>query len=167
MSASFLPTLPFQLSYPLLFGVLLVAGMLGGELARALRLPRMIGYAVVGFVFGPLASAMGMGALIDEARIFVELALGLVLFDLGRRMDLKWMRRDWSLLATGLAESLLTFAFVFMVMQALDFRPVQAGLAAAIAMTTSPAVVLLTVHDTHSEGQVTERAFDPLPPEGR
>ena len=160
MNASFLPTLPFELSYPLLFGVLLVAGMLGGEIARALRLPRMIGYALVGFVFGPLAVAMGMGPLIDEARIFVDLALGLVLFDLGRRMDVKWMRRDWSLLATGLAESLLTFIAVFLVMEALDFRPVLAGLAAAIAMTTSPAVVLLIVHDTHSEGQVTERALN-------
>ncbi|HEX5130709.1 MAG TPA: cation:proton antiporter [Usitatibacter sp.] len=160
MNASFLPTLPFELSYPLLFGVLLVAGMLGGEIARALKLPRMIGYAVVGFVFGPLAGAMGIAALIDEARIFVDLAMGLVLFDLGRRMDVKWMRRDWSLLATGLAESLITFIAVFLVMEALDFRPVLAGLAAAIAMTTSPAVVLLTVHDTHSEGQVTERALN-------
>ena len=160
MNAAFLPALPFELSYPLLFGVLLVAGMLGGEIARALRLPRMIGYAVVGFVFGPLAGATGLGPLIDEARIFVDLAMGLVLFDLGRRMDVKWMRRDWSLLATGLAESLLTFICVFVAMSALDFRPVLAGLAAAIAMTTSPAVVLLTVHDTHSEGQVTERALN-------
>jgi Kef-type K+ transport system membrane component KefB len=160
MNATFLPTLPFELSYPLLFGVLLVAGMLGGEIARALRLPRMIGYAVVGFVFGPLAGAMGMGALISEARIFVDLAMGLVLFDLGRRMDLRWMRRDWSLLASGLAESLLTFIAVFMVMEALDFRPVIAGLAAAIAMTTSPAVLLLIIHDTRAEGQVTERALN-------
>jgi Kef-type K+ transport system membrane component KefB len=160
MNTAFLPTLPFQLSYPLLFGVLLVAGMLGGEIARALRIPRMIGYALVGFVFGPLATAMGMGPMIDEARIFVDLALGLVLFDLGRRMDLKWMRRDWTLAATGLAESLLTFIVVFFTLEALDFRPVQAGLAAAICMTSSPAVVLLTVHDTQSEGQVTERALN-------
>src|SRR5688572_4291120 len=134
MNASFLPSLPFELSYPLLFGVLLVAGMLGGEIARAFKLPRMIGYTVVGFVFGPLATAMGMDPLISEARIFIDLALGLVLFDLGRRMDLRWMRRDWSLLASGLAESLLTFCFVFMAMQALGFRPVLAGIAAAIAM---------------------------------
>lgn len=160
MSASFLPSLPFNLSYPLLFGVLLVAGMLGGELARALRAPRIIGYVVVGFVFGPLATAMGMGLLIDEARIFVDLALGLVLFDLGRRVDLKWMRRDWSLAVSGVAESVLTFAAVFATLLAFDFRPIQAGIAAAIAMTTSPAVVLLTVHDTRSEGQVTERSLN-------
>lgn len=160
MSATFLPSLPFHLSYPLLFGVLLVAGMLGGELARTLRVPRIVGYVTVGFVFGPLAGAMGMGLLIDEARIFVDLALGLVLFDLGRRMDVKWLRRDWTLAVAGLAESGLAFAAVFATLLAFDFRPVQAGIAAAIAMTTSPAVVLLTVHDARSEGQVTERALN-------
>jgi len=160
MNATFLPSLPFHLSYPLLFGVLLVAGMLGGELARVLKVPRIIGYVVVGFVFGPLATAMGLGPLIDEARIFVDLALGLVLFDLGRRMDVRWMRRDWTLAVSGLAESALTFGIVFYTLLAFDFRAIHAGIAAAIAMTTSPSVVLLIVHDTRAEGQVTERAIN-------
>ena len=119
-----------------------------------------MGYVLVGVVFGPFAEAITLGPLLVEARIFVDLALGLVLFDLGRRMDLKWMRRDWTLPAAGLAESVLSFAAVFAVLLAFDFRPVYAGLAAAIAMATSPAVVLLTVHDTRSEGQVTERALN-------
>jgi len=160
MNPSFLPSLPFHLSYPLLFGVLLVAGMLGGELARVLRLPRIIGYVVVGFAFGPLATAMGLGSLLDEARIFVDLALGLVLFDLGRRMDVKWMRRDWTLAVSGIAESGLTFLVVFYTLLAFDFRALHAGIAAAIAMTTSPAVILLIVHDNRAEGQVTERALN-------
>jgi Kef-type K+ transport system membrane component KefB len=160
MNASFLPSLPLELSYPLLFGVLLVAGMMGGELARFLKLPRILGYVVVGFVVGPLGEPMGLGLLIDEARIFVDLALGLVLFELGRRMDLRWMRREWSLAATGIAESALTFAAVFAVLVWLDFQPIKAGLAAAIAMTTSPAVLLFMAHETRSEGQVTERAIN-------
>jgi Kef-type K+ transport system membrane component KefB len=160
MNFSFLPTLPLTFSYPLLFGVLLVAGMIGGEIARSLRLPRILGYVIVGFVIAPLAQAMGMGLLIDEARIFVNLALGLVLFDLGRRLDLQWMKRDWTLAVSGLAESTLTFAAVFATLHAFDFSMVEAGLAAAIAMTTSPAVLLLIVHDTRAEGQVTERAMN-------
>jgi Kef-type K+ transport system membrane component KefB len=160
MNFSFLPTLPLTFSYPLLFGVLLVAGMIGGEIARSLRLPRIIGYVIVGFVISPLAQAMGIGLLIDEARIFVNLALGLVLFDLGRRLDLQWMKRDWTLAVSGLAESTLTFAAVFATLLAFDFPMVEAGLAAAIAMTTSPAVLLLIVHDTRAEGQVTERAMN-------
>jgi Kef-type K+ transport system membrane component KefB len=148
------------LSFALLFGVLLVAGMLGGELARYFRIPRIVGYVLVGFFFGPLASAMGLDLLIDEARIFVELALGLVLFDLGRRMDVKWMRRDWTLAVAGLAQCGLTFLAVFYTLMAFDLPTIQSGIAAAIAMTTSPAVLLLIVHDTRSEGQVTERALN-------
>jgi Kef-type K+ transport system membrane component KefB len=160
MSLSFLPTLPFEMSYPLLFGALLVAGMLGGEVARLMRIPRILGYVVVGFIIAPLAHALHMRPLIDEARIFVDLALGLVLFDLGRRMDVRWMRRDWTLAATGVAESVLSFFAVFAALVALRFSPVQAGLSAAIAMTASPAVLLLVVHDTRAEGQVTERALN-------
>ena len=160
MSSTFLPSLPLQFSYPLLFAVLLVAGMLGGEMARAARLPRIVGYVIVGMVFAPLGDAMSFEPLIDAGRIFVDLALGLVLFDLGRRMDLQWMKREWTLAATGLAESLLAFLAVFATLVWLDVPAVKAGIAAAIAMATSPAVVLLVVQDTRSEGQVTERALN-------
>ena len=148
-----------SMSYALLFGVLLVVGMMGGELARRVHLPRVIGYVLVGFALGPLGQAISLD-IIAETRIFVDLALGLVLFDLGRRVDLKWMRRDWTLAASGLAESLASFGAVFAVFLMLGFPAVESGLAAAIAMTTSPAVLLLIVHDTRSEGQVTERAIN-------
>ena len=150
MNTAFLPSLPLEFSYPLLFGVLLVAGMLGGETARHFRVPRIIGYVIVGFLIAPLAERMKIGPLIEEARIFVDLALGLVLFDLGRRMDLTWMRRDWTLGATGILESGLTFAAVYFTLVALDFEAIKAGLAAAIAVATSPAVVLLVSQDLRS-----------------
>ena len=160
MNTSFLPSLPLELSYPLMFGVLLVAGMMGGELARLVRLPRIVGYVVVGFVIAPLAGAMGMKTLIEEARIFVDLAVGLVLFELGRRMDLRWMRRDWSLAATGILESVLTFGAVFATLLAFDVAAVKAGLAAAMAMATAPTVLLFMAHEARAEGQVTERAIN-------
>lgn len=160
MNLGFLPSLPFEMSFPLLFGVLLLAGMLGGEVARSVRLPRIIGYVVAGIILAPLAQAMGIEPLLEGARLFVDLAIGLVLFDLGRRMDLKWMMRDWTLAATGLAESFLTFGAVFATLLAFDFAPVKAGIAAAIAMASSPAVVMLVIQDTKSEGQVTERALN-------
>ena len=160
MDASFLPTLPPSLSYPLLFGALLVTGMLGGEVARRLRLPRVIGYVFVGFAIAPLAAAMGMTPLVEHTRIFVDIALGLVLFDLGRRMDLPWMKRDWTLAASGVAEGFITFGLVMATLMAFDFPPLQSAIAGAIAMATSPAVVLLTVQDLRAEGQVTERALN-------
>ena len=157
---NFLPSVPLPLSFPLLFGVLLLAGMVGGEAARRLHLPRVIGYVVVGFILEPLVRGAGLAPLLVEARIFVDLALGLVLFDLGRRMDVGWMRRDWTLAVSGLAESLLTFAVVFATLVYLDFSPVKAGLAAAIAIATSPAVLMLVSEDLRAEGQVTSRALN-------
>ena len=114
----------------------------------------------MGFAAAPLAAALNLRPLLEEARVFVDLALGLVLFDLGRRMDLNWMRRDWTLAAAGLAESLLTFVAVFAVLMAFDYNAVVAGITASIAMATSPAVVLLIVQDAKAEGQVTERALN-------
>jgi Kef-type K+ transport system membrane component KefB len=159
VNLEFLPQLPLPASQPLLFGLLLVAGMLGGEAARIARLPRVVGYVVVGLAIAPLAAALGFGPLIAEARFFVDIAVGLVLFDLGRRMDLDWMRRDWTLAATGLVEGVATFGLVFAALAALDFPALEAGLAAAIAMASSPAVLIVAVRDDRAQGQVTERSL--------
>ncbi|HEX3063755.1 MAG TPA: sodium:proton exchanger, partial [Usitatibacter sp.] len=77
MDTSFLPSFPLALSYPLLFGALLVAGTVGGEMARVARLPRIVGYVLVGFLVGPLLAALGLQPLVERARVFVDLALGL------------------------------------------------------------------------------------------
>jgi len=90
MNLRFLPELPLTLSYPLLFGVLLVAGMLGGEAARHLRLPRLVGYVLVGFAIAPVAAAMNIGPLLDEARIFVDIGLGLVLAPTALERERGW-----------------------------------------------------------------------------
>jgi hypothetical protein len=42
-------------------------------MVRAARLPRIVGYVIVGMVFAPLADAMSFEPLIDAGRIFVDL----------------------------------------------------------------------------------------------
>ena len=59
-----------------------------------------------------------------------------------------------------LAEGLVTFGLVFAALAALDIPALQAGLAAAIAMASSPAVLLVAVNDDKAQGQVTERALN-------
>ena len=61
MNTAFLPSLPLTLSYPLLFGALLVIGMLGGETARLFKLPRIIGYVLVGFAVAPIVRSGELG----------------------------------------------------------------------------------------------------------
>src|SRR5262245_14652564 len=110
---SFLPQFPFESSPLLLFGLLLLAGLAGGELVkRWLGLPRVMGYVLAGLAMGASGTEILDEKLIQEAWIFVDIALGLILFELGRRLDIGWFRRDPWLAATGLLESALSFVLV-------------------------------------------------------
>lgn len=156
----FLPSLaPPQGSF-VLFGLLLLSGLVGGHIvARMMRLPRITGYIVIGIALGPSGLDWLSGSTLEEMRIFVDIALGLVLFDLGRRIDIGWLRRDRWLLLTGVAESTATFFGIFVLLKYLGVEPAYAALAAAIGVKASPAVVMLVARDLKAQGQVTERAL--------
>lgn len=157
---SFLPQYPFAASPLLLFGLLLLAGLAGGELARRLaRLPRVVGYVLVGLVLGEGGLNLLDVERVQEAWIFVDMALGLIVFELGRRLDFGWFRRDPWLAATGALESALSFALVMGALVWFDVRPIYAAVAASIAIATSPAVVMVVAQELKAEGQVTERAL--------
>ena len=158
---SFLPDYPPAASPLALFGLLLLAGVIGGELARrVLRLPRIVGYVLVGLALGASGLDWLDGALLREAWIFVDIALGLILFELGRRLDFAWLRSEPWLAATAVLESALSFTFVFLALMYFGVEPLYAAVAASIAIATSPAVVLVAAQEIRAEGQVTERALN-------
>ena len=140
MDWSFLPAWPPQVDGFVLFGLLMLAGLLGGELAhRSGVLPRITGFIVIGFLLGPSAGGLISYEMLDAAQVFVDVALGLILFQLGRLLDLPLAWRERSLLAAAVAEGGLTFAAIFVVLLQFDIAPMQAAVAAAIGISSSPA----------------------------
>lgn len=140
------------------FGVLILIAMAAGELCeRWLRLPRVLGFVSAGIALGPHAASVVTADTIFEFRVLFHVTIGLVLFELGQRVDLGWLKRNPWLLATSLAEALLSFAAVFALLIVLGVRPVVAAIAAAIAVASSPAVALTVAKDLRAQGQVTER----------
>jgi len=158
---AFLPRWPLAANQMLWVGVLLVAGIAGGEaVQRLLRLPRITGYAAAGIVLGPGGLALIDRPLLDELTVFADLALGLVLFELGQRLDLAWLRRSPMLMLMGVVEALGAGLLVFFTLSYhFGQDPLVAAVAAAIAMSTSPAVLIRIATDLQAEGQVTERAL--------
>lgn len=155
---SFLPEFPPAASPLALFGLLLLAGLVGGELVkRVLRLPRIVGYMLSGLALGSSGLNLLDSGVVQESWIFVDIALGLILFDLGRRLDLIWLKRDPWLAATGVLESALSFTLVYCTLTWLDVQPLYAAVAAAIGIATSPAVAMVMTQELRAEGQVTER----------
>lgn len=156
----FLPSFSFSPNGFALFGAILLAGLLGGELAARSRIfPRITGYLAVGALFGPIGLNLIGGETIGDLRFFADISLGLILFDLGRRLNLQWLRHDPWLLPTGLAEGLLSFALIFFALRHFDIEPLQAAMAAAIGIATSPSVVLLVAQELGAEGPVTRRTL--------
>src|ERR1700748_524919 len=98
----------WQLSPDAIFwaGLALLAAGLCGELCyRAWRLPRISGYAVIGLVAGA-----GRFGVIDadsarDALARLDVALGLLLFERGSRLDLRWIRRNPWLILSSIAEA--------------------------------------------------------------
>lgn len=155
---SLLITAPWALRPDTLLGatLLMVAAALLGEVAwRRLRWPRLTGYAAVGAVLG----LTGLGAEGNEAalRLAVDVALALLLFEAGARLNLRWLARNPWLLATSLCEAALAGIAVLVAARLMGVAPAVAGPLAIIAMAVSPAVVQRVVGECNAAGQVTER----------
>jgi Kef-type K+ transport system membrane component KefB len=156
----FLPTFPFAFSGIVLFGLLLVAGFCAGELARRfLKVPKITGYVLLGVLVGPGVLNWYDQFFITQSRVFVDIALGLLLFEAGRYLDLTWYKRNPWIVTSGVAAGLLAFICVYFMLILVDVKPLLAAVIAAIGMSTSPAVVLMVARDLKAEGQVTERAM--------
>ncbi|MFN0300409.1 MAG: cation:proton antiporter [Burkholderiales bacterium] len=156
-SLPFLPNQWLPTNPMVLVGAMVMLALLGGELAaRYFRLPRITGYAVTGMLLG--ASGLFPPPLAEDLRIFVDISLGLVLFELGSRIDLAWLKRAPMLAVMAIVESAATGGLLFFVLTAyFDFAPSVAVVGAAIGISTSPAVVMRVAADSSAQGQVTER----------
>lgn len=156
----FLPAWPPVFGELVLFGGLLAAGLLGGELThRYAALPRITGYVLVGVACGPHALGLLREPLFAGARVVVDLALGLIVFELGHRFDMAWLARNRWLAVAAAGESLGAFFAIYAGLTYLDFSPLLAACAAAVGTATSPAVVSLVARELRASGQITERMF--------
>ena len=156
----FLPAWPPAATPLAWIAVLLLAAIVAGEsVRRFLRLSRVVGYLTVGVLLGPAAGGVIDSGTAGQLRIFVDIAVGMLLFELGQRVDLSWLRRNPSLLAASVLEASLTFMLVYLAMTWFGIRPVTAAAAALLAVATSPAVVMTVIKDLRAQGQVTERVM--------
>lgn len=142
----------------LVWPLLLLAAWLIGEWAHhRLALPRITCYALAGF----LAGSGQFGLLPASAEPLMALAahigFGLLLFEFGYRVNLRWYWHNPALLAAGLLDALLSFVSVYLVAQWTGSTPAQAALIGALGMAASPAALVRVLQEQHAAGQISER----------
>lgn len=156
----FLPDWPLDLAqFPWVAILLLVAVGAGEVFDRFFSLPRLLGWIAAGVVVGPHGLGFFGEDLLARSQGLIDVAIGLVLFELGQRVDLFWLRRNPWLLGTSVLEAGLSFAAIFVVLGLAQSSWLLAAVAAAIGMATSPAVALVLTKEMRAQGQVTERVL--------
>jgi Kef-type K+ transport system membrane component KefB len=148
--------LGLQLAWPLAIALSWMAGEL---IFRWTALPRIAVYGLAGFVFGNLAAGYLPPSESKNFMLLANLGFGLILFELGYRINLRWLRNNPWIVATSLLEAVLTFGAVYWVAWVCGMERLPAALTASLAMSSSPAGLLRVLNEQGAAGQVTERAM--------
>ncbi|MFK5956123.1 MAG: hypothetical protein QM477_06740, partial [Planctomycetota bacterium] len=143
----------------LLLGLLLAGGVLGGLVARILRLPTLTGYLAAGILFhwGSKEGWIDAAAL-EKLRLPInDLAMALALFVLGGQF--RFGRRRNAALRKLLRGSLIETICTFVVVAGLSLPVIQsipgAVLLGVLAIAVAPATTLEVLHEYNAKGPTT------------
>ena len=124
---------------------------------RYLKLPRIVGYIGIGLLLGPGGFGLIPRLPAAEWRLVVDLALGILLFELGSKVNLRWLKANPWIAATSLLEADCDFCRGIFASGMVWISSVTAAVVATIMIVTSPAIVVRIVTESRAQGQVTDR----------
>jgi Kef-type K+ transport system membrane component KefB len=145
-----------DLAWPL---AVLLAWLAGEFIHRWTRLPRISVYGLVGFLCAQAFPDLFATEAGNPVIVMANVAFGLILFELGYRVNLNWLRVNPWVAICGLAETFATFGVVYLIASLWGMDTMPSLLLASLAMSTSPAGVLRVINEQRSSGQVTERVL--------
>lgn len=139
-----------------LFGLVLLGGLASGEVSRrVLALPRTTGYVLFGLLVGQSGLNWVTHFHIESAQLFIDLALGLILFELGYLVPRSTPESGRNRLLAGCAISLMAGLLVLLLFLYWGFSTGSALFAAALCVATSPAITIATCSDVGAKGERT------------
>jgi Kef-type K+ transport system membrane component KefB len=149
-------TILTNLSWPVAICIAWLAGEFGQRLTG---LPRISFYGLVGFALS--STQLGILPPNDSgpALVAADVGFGLILFELGYRINLRWLRTNPWFAAAAVVEALATFVAVYVVASSAGISLMTSLMLASLSMATSPATVVRVVNEMRSSGQVTERVI--------
>ena len=150
------PVVIRDIAWPLALAVAWVAGEFGH---RWLRMPRVSIYGIVGFILAANQGAFLPDPAAGPVAFLADIAFGLILFELGYRINMGWLRANPWLGVSSIVEAGATFFAVFAVGEWFGMSLVSTLLLSALAMSTSPASVVRVANELRCSGQVTERTM--------
>ncbi|WP_137922528.1 cation:proton antiporter [Hydrogenophaga sp. 2FB] len=144
-----------SIAWPL---VLLLAWFAAERVYELWHIPRVTTYVAVGLM-GGLINLPGLTNDVPGLPFLANVALSLVLFELGYRINLRWFRHNPWVLVLGVVESIVTFCVIYWVSGWFDLATDLRLIIAALSISASPAGIVRVANELRSAGQVTERVL--------
>ena len=138
-------------------GLILLAAVAAGWLARRLHLPAIVGYLAVGLGFSPFTP--GYVADREQLELLADVGVVLLLFEVGIEVDLTRLRRDHgAVLVAGPAQVVISTLIAGVAFLVAGLEPIAA---AVIGLSRRPVVV-----DRHRQHHPEPPADDRSPDRG-
>ncbi len=138
-------------------GLILMLALMAGHLVKALRVPEVTGYILVGIALGPSVLGWLSQDNLIALGVLSEVALGLILFSVGSVFEFSLFRRiGRQVLFVTLVESTLAAVLVTAGALWLGQSWAVALLLGAIATATAPASTLMVIREVDSAGPLTD-----------
>ena len=139
-------------------GLILMAALLAGHAAQLARVPEVTGYLLIGVLIGPSAFDLITHENITTLGFLSEVALGLILFNIGAIFEASNFRRvGRGVVRVTLWEASLAFVLVCTALLATGMSLPLALLLGVVAMETAPATTLMVLNEYDAKGPMTER----------
>lgn len=144
---------PLLLSSPLaLLGAGLLLAQVLGLVLEARGLPKLYGAVIAGLVLGVSGVGMIDTAVATQFQELFNAATALVLFEVGRKMDLAWLWRSRRQGGSLLLACLLRGVVIWGVLVACGLSLAEASFMAAMLIASSPIIYASMVSDSQASG---------------
>ena len=148
---------PLQMNYPMIFGMFMILGVVGGLVAtRVAWLPTISGFMLVGLLMGPEGAKVINSEIITQAGYLVQISLGLILYKLGCSLHPEHVVKHPKIIFVSIIESAVTFLSIFLLLVFFGYSTIVSVLVAAIGISSSPAVLVHVASEMRAKGEVTE-----------
>ena len=139
-------------------GIVLVAGLIGGRLARMVKLPEVTGYLLSGLFLGP--SLFNLISAADSASfsIISDVALAAIAFSIGSEFLVKDMKKlGRAIVIITLLEVVGAVFAVFFVVYVLFGQPFALSIViASMSAATAPAATLMVIRQYRASGPLSK-----------
>src|SRR4249919_705357 len=140
-------------------GLILLAAVAAGWLARRLHLPAIVGYLAVGLGFSPFTP--GYVADREQLELLADVGDVLLLFEVGIEVDLTKLRRDHgAVLLAGPAQVVISTVIAGLAFLVAGLEPIAAAvIGLSVALSSSIVIVNITLSRRRTTDRPTEEAL--------